>query len=417
MNMIKLFTGADSPLSLYEHTGDLILKRSLDVELPEIQAAATLTGITSVAADDRLAPEYGAALTFFDGYSENSLKENESVCLVSEDMLARTESGKLIVSSSIKMPDRFEPYIDPELNPGITVLEEIKRGSIHKLKLRITRTEMRVFEYETGEKVELEVPIHFDTEVDMPKIVFDGDYLPEDITSFFLHVPFGAVMLEVSIIYTEGEIITKKLELEVIGTVSGVDSNIIYCPFWTVIEFLEEFEGSRLYTERLSMIIADNRELSEFKSLASLSFSRTRPVGSTMAYAMTVYDSTFYETIEPLLQNSVLVEIAMPVVYIIAVAVGFLASTVLTRQRKSEFAVIRSVGIHKRDVFTGVLSEHIILSLTGAVPGYLLTVLIFNDLTYQRPAILLGCYLLGTIFAAARVAGTNVLKVMKEKES
>ena len=135
-----------------------------------------------------------------------------------------------------------------------------------------------------------------------------------------------------------------------------------------------------------------------------------------MPIAMTIYDSTFYETIEPLLQNTILVDIAIPIVYVIAVCVGFLAATLLTRQRKSEFAVMRSVGIHRRDVFTGVFSEQLILSLSGAVLGCALTVLIFREISIERPAVLLGCYLIGTIFAAARVAGTNVLKVMKDKE-
>jgi len=415
IEMVRLFTEPGSAISLYQHTSNLILRRSIDAEITGTQIEVTLTGISAIAADDNLSEDPGTVISFFDGYDESILTTDKLVCLISEDMLSSVSDGTLSVSYSAKLPDTYEWIIDQisEHNSHLR-FSEMANGSI-----------LVSYEMESNVWVGAEVPPIQREDV----MTFYEENEQGDIISIthFIEVMVGIythLRLHVIPVDTEGAILTGEIEFTVIGTVSGIEENIIYSPFWTVNAFLEEFAEKfadeymafPLYSERLSMIIADNKELSDFKNIASLSFSRVRPIRSSMPFAMTVYDSTFFETIEPLLQNTILVDIAIPIVYAIAVSVGFLASTLLTRQRKSEFAVMRSVGIHRRDVFTGVFSEQLILSLTGAVFGCALTLIIFKDITIERPLILLGCYLLGTIFAAVKVAGTNVLKVMKDKE-
>ena len=417
MDTINLFLQPDSAVSLYNFTGEMALKRSLDIHLGEDRPETIMVGISAVAADDNLDPETGAVVTFFDGYDEDILKTEELVCIINEDILEFVENGIFKVTTSVTQPDRYESFIEPLLNPDIVVRDTFN----NTLSILVQRTDtaaqitsISIYDDETL-KMYME---HYPEWINLTEI---GHF--EDGTQIFtyeidLWLWFDpSKKATVTVFYTPGETLESVMDLTVIGTVSGAENNNIYIPFWTVNSFIEELdENMLLYSERLNITLADNRDLVEFKNLASLSFSRVRPVRSTLPFAMTIYDSTFYETIEPLLQNTILVDIAIPIVYVIAVSVGFLASTLLTRQRKSEFAVMRSVGIHRRDVFFGVFSEQLILSLIGALMGCAVTFLIFRDLILERPAILLGCYLLGTIFAAIRVAGTNVLKVMKEKE-
>ena len=420
MNTIDIFRDPESNLSMYEHTGEILLKRGMTVELGAAGIETALSGITALAADDDFGPDSGAVVTFFDGYDESDLKTGGAVCIISEDMLAYTENGKLGISTSVKIADTIEQHIDPELNPGI-MDTTIARGGRIIVRVKDERGTIQnrdVMFYDDETLTIFRENIEFYMTVTGP---FSNSvtYIDENTFTYKqnLWMWFDEDLgLVITAEFVEGETIINELELTVIGTVSGTENNKVYCPFWTMIAFLEEMEDETLiYSESLSVIVADNRELSEFKNLASLSFSRTRAIITSMPFAMTIYDSNFFETIEPLLQNTILVDIAIPIVYMIAVSVGFLASTLLTRQRKSEFAVLRSVGIHKLDVFTGVFSEQLFLSLTGAVAGCVLALLIFKELSLQRPAVLMGCYLLGTIFAAARVAGTNVLKVMKEE--
>jgi len=438
LETINLFADpdSDSALSLYGFTGELILKRSLDVTIGGGQKETTLAGILSVAAEDNLDPETGAVITYFEGYDKNIFTTKQLVCVAGEEILPFLEDGKLSVTASVKTKGLYDFYPDPEFNPGA--------------RLGWDMSDRMYLTHEIEEGVWTTNPI-LGLSYSSLFAAFDGIDLNEEYkVTWPLTVSFtgstDVYLLYLVLQYTPGEILSSDMSLTVIGTVSNAEESIVYCPFWTVLDFLEELnveyidmqmkqleeadhnisepgrpvfnyiDNLPITSNQLSIVLSDNRELVEFKELASLSFSRVRPVRSTLPYAMTIYDSTFYETIEPLLQNTILVDIAIPIVYVIAVSVGFLASTLLTRQRKSEFAVMRSVGIHRRDVFFGVFSEQLILSLIGAFLGCALTLLIFRDLLFERPAILLGCYLLGTIFAAIRVAGTNVLKVMKEKE-
>jgi len=414
MEQIELFTDPESTLSLYEYTSSLVLKRSKEVQASGNQENINLVGITSISADENLAPDTGAVIEFFGGYDDSIFKADDFVCVISKDLISLSKNGKITISSTIKMQDVYETFIDPELNPGVTVGEPVLNEYRGTMKYPVT------IEYERHYGINI-----FSSTVELGQIEMNEEdsHFPEygedsfTYTMYVTHIggtDFATV--EVTAVRVPGEIITNELSLTIVGTMSGGGINTIYSPFGVVTALIEEFDGVAVYSELLSMTIADNRRLSEFKETASLNFSRVRPIHSTMPIAMTIYDSTFYETIEPLLQNTILVDIAIPIVYVIAVCVGFLAATLLTRQRKSEFAVMRSVGIHRRDVFTGVFSEQLILSLSGAVLGCALTVLIFREISIERPAVLLGCYLIGTIFAAARVAGTNVLKVMKDKE-
>jgi len=203
-------------------------------------------------------------------------------------------------------------------------------------------------------------------------------------------------------------------ELKVIGTVAGAGYKTIIAPFWTVCSLLEKEYGIAPHSESLSVRVEDNNELSVFKQLAALSFSRTRPFGSR-PFAMTVYDSVFYETLEYLRRNIIVIDAATPFIYLLSTAVGFLTSVLLTRRRKAEFAVMRSVGVHKRVIFFSALVEQAFLSMVGVVTGVAFVAAIWGYVSLTRPAVFLACYLLGAIFAARSAAVTNVLKVLRDK--
>jgi hypothetical protein len=212
--------------------------------------------------------------------------------------------------------------------------------------------------------------------------------------------------------YTDGSI----AGLTVIGTVSGAEDGTAYAPFWTVSALATEADGLPLFTERMYVTVGDNRKLLMFKSLAWMSFPRVRPIHDNRPFAMTIYDSVFYETLEPLRQNIILVDVATPFIYALSIAVGFLTSVLLTRRRKPEFAVMRSAGVHRRDIFFGMLAEQAVLSTAGAALGCALVAAAWGYVDYTRPAIFLACYVVGTLFSAANAAGTDVLKILRDKE-
>ncbi|MCL2249165.1 MAG: ABC transporter permease [Oscillospiraceae bacterium] len=204
--------------------------------------------------------------------------------------------------------------------------------------------------------------------------------------------------------------------LYVVGTVSGVDEDLIIGPFWTVTALGFESDDSPPYSELLHMTVADNRELSALKSVATNSFAEVRPVLSSLRFSMMIFESEFIETLEPLRQNIILVDVATPFIFIISVAVGFLTSTLLTRQRMSEYAIMRSVGVRRRGIFFGALYEQAMLSLLGAALGFLVVMFTWDYMNFERPAIFLACYIIGAVFSASRAAGTDVMAILRNRE-
>ena len=375
MRNIGLFTNPDAPMSLYSYTSNLVLSRSFETVLEDTDMDVNLIGTTSLDIDEYFTLEDDVIVTFFDGYDESALLSNEPVAIVSEDLLSLVHDGRL----NLTMQEHLE---DEWIFPAYIV--QIHMGTIN------------------GEH--WEVFVHED---DLSDDGWGG--LAWDVED---EIDPG----DIPYILVEGEVLTTDISLSVIGTISGAGSDTVYSPFWFVSEIAEEFTGLPPYSQRLSMTVADNRELHHLKGVASMTYSHVRPIGSTREFAMVVYSLEFYETLEPLRQNAILVDVALPIVYIISIAVGFLTSMLLTRQRKAEFAVMRSIGINRGDIFVGALGEQFVLCLIGAVLGLSLIAVFWGYLSFLHPAVFLACYTLGAAFSAARAAKSNVLAILRDRE-
>ena len=206
-------------------------------------------------------------------------------------------------------------------------------------------------------------------------------------------------------------------ELTVVGTVIGGGEGIVYSPFWTVRGLgAEAGGGSPPLTESLSGTLSDNRELDAFKEEAMRSFSRVGVFFGEQRQAMTIFDLEYYDRTEVLLQTVFFIDIATPFVYIISVSIGFIASFLLTRRRKAEFANMRSVGVGKGRIFAGALFEQTLLCAVGVAAAIVLFYLTWGNVFIHESLIFLGCYMLGAMISAARAAGTDVLRLLREKE-
>ena len=361
---IERFSNPDAPMSTYNFITDLALRRTFHGERMADGVPVGLIGITSLAADEVLTLDYTVAINFFDGFDGGELQSDEFVGLVSEDLLHLTVDGKINIGISIQLPGLLERVFVPEHNPGIV------------------QDEWGNFFFTDGFHM---WPAH-----------------PDSI--FFYET------------YTEGELITIERTFTVIGSVSGVVENTVYGSFWPLTALLEEYTEKPPYSELLSLRIADNRDLSTFKGIAAMHYARAGPLFDTRPLAITVFDLEFYETLEPLRQNAILVGVAIPIVYIISITVGFLTSMLLTRRRNAEFAVMRSVGVSRGSIFFGAIGEQLALCAIGAAFGLSLIALFWGYLDFERPAIFIACYMLGAVFSAARAARTNVLAILRERE-
>lgn len=203
-----------------------------------------------------------------------------------------------------------------------------------------------------------------------------------------------------------------EMQLQVIGVVHGAEEQIL-APFWAVSELWEASTGQAPYSTLMNALIADNRLIDEFTQEAKQHFAAAGAVVEGRPHALTVFDSVYNDVVRTLRQNIMLLDTVMPLVFGLSVCVGFVTSFLLTRRRRGEFAVMRSIGVRKSDVFCGALAEQFILSLTGAVAGCLLFFAVGGEFLPVPAAIFTVCYTLGAIASAAQAAGTNVLKILR----
>jgi hypothetical protein len=205
-------------------------------------------------------------------------------------------------------------------------------------------------------------------------------------------------------------------ELRVAGVVTGTESGMVFVPYQTASELGMLSDGQPPHTELLRATLADNKDLLLLKDTAARTFSRVGIFFNPRYHAMTIFDSDFYDKTEALMQTIFFIDITTPFVYALSVCVGFVASFLLTRRRKAEFAVMRSIGVNKRDIFAGALFEQFSLCLLGTAAGSAVYSLTWGGILAGESLIFLGCYTLGAAVSALRAAGTDVLKILRDKE-
>jgi len=205
-------------------------------------------------------------------------------------------------------------------------------------------------------------------------------------------------------------------QLKIIGTVSGAGEGLVFAPFSMVSQLGVESDERRPYTEIMNAMLSDNRDLVSFKQAAVRTFKDVGIFFNVQVFSMTIYDSVFYGITEALMQTIFFIDIATPFVYLIAICIGFVASFLLTRRRKGEFAMMRSVGVSKTGIFIGALFEQTMLCAIGVALGFVVFALTWDYMFIERSLAFLGCYMLGAAISAARAAGTDVLRLLRDKE-
>ena len=211
-------------------------------------------------------------------------------------------------------------------------------------------------------------------------------------------------------------------EFKVVGKIAGSDDAddtrevIVYAPFSVVSEIAAESDGAPAHTVILQATVADNRSLDEFKETAMRAYKDIGVFFNELTFAMTIFDAEFYDITEALQQTIFFIDIATPFVYAISISIGFVASYLLIRRRKPEFANMRSIGVNKVAIFFGALFEQTLLCAVGVAIGCSLFTLTWDYIFIEEPLIFLGCYVLGAVFSAANAAGTDVLRLLRAKE-
>jgi len=325
----------DKPLARY--VKDVVLKRPLEImELPGLPGARAgdLIGITGPGSDERLDPQYGRYIEFFDGFDDRVLLTRENVCAVNEGILRA---------------------LDPA-NPVLSLTARSYTGGY-------------------------------------------ADVIPP------ADVP---VWIEI-----EREII--ETDLTVVGVVrGGIDD--IYCPYWVAEDMGKRSDGYDGYSTIMRALMADNRLINEFSIDMSPFYSSKWELEPGKPLGLTIYDNEFNSIVKKQRDNIAFVEIVAVFLYCSCSLSALLAGYLLTRRHKLEVAVMRVIGISKRDVFISLIAEQAGLFVIGAAAGWLLGFTLFGIFAPLLPLVFTALYIIGSVFCCASAMDKNIHKLLIQKE-
>lgn len=177
--------------------------------------------------------------------------------------------------------------------------------------------------------------------------------------------------------------------------------------------------GMKINYHSASYILKNIETFETFKEkMQALGFVSVTVGKDEGALALVIDDEGFTTSVDAISSNLTLQRRLYPVLILSSMAMGLLAAWLLTRSRRNEYAIMRSLGMRSSVVVCTALLEQIILAATGALIGLILVfrTQAIDAKAYTTAALVLGCYCLGSTFAILLCTRANVMAIMKDKE-
>ncbi len=169
----------------------------------------------------------------------------------------------------------------------------------------------------------------------------------------------------------------------------------------------------------INFTLTNTRELAAFKDkLDELGFSSVGKVSRQRIF-LVIEDQTLTETVNNLNRHISYMEIVYNAMYALSIGIGFVVSYLLTKTRRSEFAVMRSTGAGAFRTFVVFFTEQAVLCLVGTLLGAAVSFLMPGGMHALRLYAILGyalCYWLGSAVSVAMMNRVNVLSILSAKE-
>lgn len=185
---------------------------------------------------------------------------------------------------------------------------------------------------------------------------------------------------------------------------------------------LYEGTGFSFTADSFRFTVADALALNECKAqmqaLGMRNVNLHQPF-DRLGRALTVNDKLFIQTAGQLLASRTLYRAAAPLLAVVAVLIGFVASTLLVQSRRREFLTMRSLGAKKSQCFVTFFVEFAVLCLAGCLAGAL-GALFLKDLTAAAVLTVclavFGCYMTGTAITTLILGRLNMMEALKQKD-
>lgn len=198
--------------------------------------------------------------------------------------------------------------------------------------------------------------------------------------------------------------------LTVAGAHAGDDATV-YLP-WGYAQMLMEEEFQSLSCDSLQFYVRENRQLEILHDRLQRWF---QPVdiqgGDTLyAYALTIYDQSYWSTLVTLRQNIRRSQVTIPVLLGLVVLAGALLSFLTVRSARRSYALMRIQGLSRMGLLSTVLVELLLPALVGC------GLALFLWKQWLPLVLFLACYVVGGIGAAIRPVLARPAMVLRQQE-
>ncbi len=169
----------------------------------------------------------------------------------------------------------------------------------------------------------------------------------------------------------------------------------------------------------VSFTLKNLRDLNAFKdTLTDMGFSTVGKISRVRTF-MVIDDQVFMDSVNNLTRHIEYMNILYVAIYAISVGIGFIVSYLLTKTRKPEFAIMRSMGTSRSKTFMAFFIEQTLLCIFGVLLAVGASALFYGTLSeLQFYSVLgyFGCYIVGIAIAIFAMNKTNVLQILTARE-
>lgn len=207
----------------------------------------------------------------------------------------------------------------------------------------------------------------------------------------------------------EPELGKAAVQFQVVGYYAGRGADI-YIPFGAAMNLAQEV-SLRTSCDSISFLAADNLNLTAISQAAMEKFGAVDPLSTNPeGLALTIQDEQYRATVATLEQNIQRVSYLVPVILLLGLGVGFLASFLSTRNEKKTYALMRTLGMNSKKLFWTILREQMILAVVASVIALVISG------AWVSIAVYLVCYIIGCIACVTKTVNVTPTAILREQE-
>lgn len=199
------------------------------------------------------------------------------------------------------------------------------------------------------------------------------------------------------------------IEFQVAGYYAGRGS-AIYMPFGAAMNLAMAL-SLRTSCDSIAFLAADNQNLAAISQAATEKFGVVDPLAAgTNGLALTIQDEQYRAAAATLEQNIRRASYLVPVILLLGLGVGFLASFLSTRNENRTYALMRTLGMNSKKLFWSILREQMALAVVASVISLVISG------AWVPITVYLVCYLIGCITCVAKTIKVAPTAILREQE-